>query len=188
MKARFLGSFGLALALILASCSSTQEPSANLTGVGPHATEASTRIVYAEDASPLGVPLAAFAEGWSRLAIEVAGLGELVEASSADGLVTYLAESPASGVSLDIVAREDVIQVAQLTAIDGVGDSDEPEVRAAIDGFLALIGAGFDGGGLDLVDGQPLFAEREVDASIPTMAVYLASNEDSILVGAIGTS
>lgn len=179
-------SVGLLVAMLaLAACGTAEDP--DLTAVGAHATAASARIVYPESAPPLGVVYETFAAGWADLAETVDGVTELRESSRDGDRITYVADTDASGVALDVVVVDATIEVAQLTLVDAVGDEDEPHLVAAVAGFLDLIGMTLDAATL-LPPDEPLFAEREFATTESTVALYLASNEDSILVGAIGAS
>ena len=186
--ARAAGVAGLLALLAITACGGAEDATGDLTAVGPHATAASTRIVYADDAPPLGIGYEAFRAGWDELARRVEGIAELREVSRADGEVSYVAETESSGIALDLVVEGGLIQVAQLALVDGVGDEDDPHVYAAIEGFLDLVGAGFDADRLGVGDLDPLFSEREMTAEGVGVTVYLASNEDSILVGAVGAT
>ncbi len=177
---------GLVTVIVLSACGGTDDADIDLTAVGPHATAASTRIVYADDASPLGVGYESFEAGWVAMARSIDGLGELRETGRTEEAVSFVADTASSGIALDLVVEGGVIQVAQLTLVDGVGDEDEPHVYAAIEGFLDLVEVDFGAERLGLTETEPLFLEREMTATGAGVTVYLASNEDSILVGAIG--
>ena len=149
----------LLIVVLLGACGGP-EPEPDLSAVGPHSTASSTRIVYDEKAPPLGISFASFESGWSDLAASVDGAVDLREGERNGDQITYVAETETSGIALDVVVESGEIQIAQLALVDAVGDEDDPQVLAAVIGFLSLIDAGFDADRFALTGEEPLFSER----------------------------
>ncbi len=184
----------LVVALLLAACGLVgddlgQEEN-ELTEVGPHATNSSARIVYPDVVTPLGRSYEETAASWSQLVANIEGVPTLVLTPEGEEGPTAVAESPLSGVAIDVIAPRGSITLAQLSVIDGAGDEDDAGNVAAVLAFLEALGldasAVIDGLGVDLDDLHGDDQDVEKIYQGVNASVFYAANEDTVLVGVFG--
>lgn len=180
------------VALALASCGVAEDLAGELTAIdpseGPYARATVVGINYPPGAPQVGRDIGAFASDWMSLTERVDKLAPLVE--DPEGTM-WVAESDVSGIALDVVVDRDVIVLAQLQMIDAAGDGDEAAAAEVLDQFLSFLGVGDSSAALEqlgVVAADPLFAERAEILEIGDVTIYLASNEDTVLVGVTGAS
>lgn len=162
----------------------------DLTAVGPHATNASARIVYPEEVPPLGIEYAEMARRWSVRVEQLEGVPELELVGGEPGSPSAVAEDPGSGVAVDVIASDGTVELAQLTVVDGAGDEDDAGNAAAVLAFLEAAGLDSDAViaalGVDLDDLHADDQDVEQSYQGPGATVFYAANEDTVLVGVFG--
>lgn len=161
-------------------------PEPNLSGVGPSASEAAVEIDYPEDSPPLALSYLELARRWNEL-IEDTELLPQLPTSATDGVVT--ASNDVSGVLLDVDTAGGQVNVAQLFIQKGSRDEDVAVARGAIDVFIQSVSG--EDGPLDATRaalglGENPFVVLEGDAVLSGVRLWLAANEDALLLGAIG--
>lgn len=180
-----------AFVLVLAACGGLEDLTAIDPSEGAYARSTVVGINYPANALPVGAPIGDLVAAWGIYA-EANDLPQLVETSRDGDVVTYVAESTTSGVALDVIATSDLITIAQLQVIDAAGEGDEQAAVDTLREFLAMMGvANADAvlESLTLVSTEALFLERAESTAVSgevTRTVYVASNEDTILLGVTG--
>ena len=161
-------------------------PEPNLTGLGPRATEAAVEINYPVDAPALPARYADLAATWNGL-VETDGRIGLLPTDPSEELV--VAESDLSGVLLDVARDRDDVSVAQLFIQKGSRDEDSAVVDLAILAFIqaaTLEDGPIDSTRMALGIGDNPFVINEGAAVLGGVQLWVASNEDSLLLGAVG--
>jgi len=180
------------VALLLAGCGVADDIAGELTAIdpseGPYARATVVGINYPAGAPQVGRDIVTFVSEWTSLTERVDDLAPLVEDSEG---AMWVAESDGSGIALDVVVDREIIVLAQLQIIDAAGDGDEVTAAEVIDEFLAFLGVDDSSAALEqlgVISVDPLFAERAEILEIGDVTIYLASNEDTVLVGVTGAS
>lgn len=178
----------LFLVVGLAACTPGGERDVDRSQIGAKATAGAVSITYPPETVALEIGPAALAAAWDGRFTDELGAARAVATNSRieAGAVT-------DPISLEAVVSSGSVMVAQLALVDGVGDDDQARSASAVRGFLELIlmdesadvSAAFIGLGFG-EDGS-LFALSEAEIEVGSVTFYRASNEDTILIGAVGS-
>lgn len=180
----------LALLLVigLAACTPGGERDVDRSQVGPKATAGAVSINYPPDSVSLAIEPEALVAAWDAGFTNELGAAQAVATNSRieAGAVT-------DPISLEAIVSADSVMVVQLALVDGPGDDDQPRSTSAVREFLmlllpdspadvdaAFVGLGFGEEGM-------LFALSENETRVGSVRFYRASNEDTILLGAVGS-
>ncbi len=168
------------LAVLLAACVAPPETGVDRTVKGPVATAAAVSIGYGPDTAPLGVGLEDLSSAWRIGAVEPFGVaGVRVVGGDAEAL------DPAGAVSLDVVVTDDEVVIAQLTIVNEAGDEDEAVAAELVLVYLEAVGASDVWAELGFGPDGGLYVETARSAT-SAVVVHRASNEDTVLLGAVG--
>ena len=160
----------------------------NESGVGPRADEATVTIIYPPDSVPLGGEIDEWVAAWEASPLdlpplEVVGVGD-------DGSEVWASEvRTALAVAVDLGVRDDVVEVAQLSAENAQGGEDDALiVDEVLPRFLGAAGAADLQAELGLDDPETLFTEEPREATVEGdgVVLYLAVNEFSLVLGVVG--
>ncbi|MDH5503823.1 MAG: hypothetical protein OEY98_07345 [Acidimicrobiia bacterium] len=172
----------------LAACTPGGERDVDRSPVGAKATAGAVSITYPPESVALEVGPAELAAAWDeRFTDELGAAPALATTSRIEaGAVT-------DPISLEAVVSSGSVMVAQLALVDGVGDDDQARSASAVRRFLELVlmdnaadvSAAFIG--LGFGEEGSLFALREAETEVRSVTFYRASNEDTILIGAVGS-
>lgn len=181
---RRIGLLGM-LAIAAVACVAPPENTVDRAVDGPVATSAAVSIGYPSDISPFGLEIADLEARWADLAVTPLGAPELVRVG--DGEV-----APGSSVALDVAVEGTGVLIAQLTVINEAGDDDEARAADLVAAFVeAITGSDLDTegilSGLGFGDGGALFGEAAVVSVSGEYRFLRASNEDTILLGVVGS-
>lgn len=165
------------LALVLVACVAPPETGVDRAVEGPVASAAAVSIGYGPDTAPLGVALDDLVTAWRSGAVDRFGVGE----------VRVVGEAPddAEAVSLDVVVEDDRVVIAQLTIVNEAGDEDEVTAAELVRVFLDAVGVSgaWEELGFGPAGGLYVEATRTYRSDV---VVHRASNEDTVLLGAVG--
>ena len=180
----------LALLLVigLAACTPGGERDVDRSPVGPKATAGAVSITYPPDSVALAIEPATLVAAWDERFANELGAAQAVATNSRieAGPVTDL-------ISLEAVVASGSVMVAQLALVDGAGDDDQARSASAVRGFLELVLMGNSADvsaafvGLGFGEEGSLFALSENETRVGSVTFYRASNEDTILIGAVGS-
>lgn len=178
----------LFLVVGLAACTPGGERDVDRSQIGAKATAGAVSITYPPETVALEIGPAALAAAWDGRFTDELGAARAVATNSRieAGAVT-------DPISLEAVVSSGSVMVAQLALVDGVGDDDQARSASAVRGFLELIlmdesadvSAAFIG--LGFGEEGSLFALSEAEIEVGSVTFYRASNEDTILIGAVGS-
>lgn len=179
---------GLAALLVVATACDVlfpEVPEPNLSGVGPSATEAAIEINYPLDSGPLPVSYLDLALAWN----EAVGEGAIPALPTTAPADVVTADSDQSGVLIEAATDNGQVNVAQLFIQKGSRDEDAAVVDRAINAFITSVSG--EDGPLDATRaalglGENPFVITEGEAVIGGVRLWLAANEDALLIGAIG--
>lgn len=163
----------------------------DLTAVGPHATAASVRIVYPETLPSLGLDSNDLIATWETAAASIENVPLLAPvADPLEGNPDLVAVDPSSGIALDVIAPDGVVDAAQLTIVDGAGDDDDEANVEALRAFLGAVGLDADVV-LEAVGSDPTQLhedDQDIEGTYrdDRSTVFYAANEDTVLVGVFG--
>ena len=180
------------LLLVLTACNGLEDLTAIDPSEGAYARPTVVGINYPVEALPVGTPIEDLVIAWDNFAGTTPDVPTLVESSRDGDVVMYVAESEYSGVALDVVATAGVVTIAQLQVIDAAGEGDEQAAADTLREFLSVMGVAEPAVVLDALEIAPtdgLFLERVGSTTVigdSTRTVYIASNEDTILLGVTG--
>lgn len=178
----------LLLVMALAACTPGGERDVDRSAVGPKATAGAVSINYPGDGVSLAIEPEALVAAWDERFTDEFGAAQAVGTRSRieAGAVT-------DPISLEAVVSDESVMVVQLALVDGAGDDDQALSTSAVREFLelllanspadvdaAFVGLGFGGDGA-------LFALSENETQVGSLRLYRASNEDTILLGAVGS-
>ena len=180
----------LALLLVvgLAACTPGGERDVDRSPVGPKATAGAVSITYPPDSVALEIEPATLVEGWDERFTDELGAAQAVATNS------RIEAGPVTDpISLEAVVSSGSVMVAQLALVDGTGDDDQARSTSAVRSFLELVLMGNSADvsaafvGLGFGEEGSLFALSEEQIQIGSVTFYRASNEDTILIGAVGS-
>jgi len=180
----------LLLVIALVACTPGGERDVERSEVGPTATAGAVSITYPPAADALQLTADQLIARWSQTLEEELGAPPAV---LSDGRIEAGAGN--APISLEAVVTADAVSVVQLALIDGSGDDDELRSSAAIMAFLGLIlPEGSNASDVDAAFGElgfgengTLFGLAENEYTVGGLTVYRASNEDTILLGAVAS-
>ena len=173
----------LLVTVLLAACVAPPETQVDRTVEGPVATAAAVSIGYPDDAASFGLGASVFESRWEQLAVVPLGAPAVTR-------VGEEAVASGSAVAVDVVVEDGEVLIAQLTVVNAAGDDDEGRAASLIEAFVAAVvdgdpfrtvsdlGFGPDGG---------LFIEQAITTVPGRLTFFRASNEDTILVGVVGS-
>lgn len=176
------------LVIGLAACTPGGERDVDRSQVGAKATAGAVSITYPPGSVALEVGPAALVAGWDERFADQLGAARAVATNSRieAGAVT-------DPISLEAVVSSGSVMVAQVALVDGVGDDDQARSASAVRHFLELVlmddAAGVSAAFIGLGFGEEgaLFALSEAETKVRSVTFYRASNEDTILIGAVGS-
>lgn len=180
----------LALFLVigLAACTPGGERDVDRSQLGPKATAGAVSILYPPESVALEIEPAALVAAWDERFTNELGTAQAVATNSRidAGTVT-------DPISLEAVVSSSSLMVVQLALVDGAGDDDQARSTSAVRSFLELVlmdnsadvSAAFVG--LGFGEEGSLFALSENETRVGSVTFYRASNEDTILIGAVGS-
>lgn len=172
----------------LVACTPGGERDVDRTPIGPKATAGAVSITYPPDTAPMTIKSEALVAGWNDAFVDDLGAAEAVATLS-----RIEAGSVTDPISLEAVVDSGAAVVVQLAVIDGAGDDDQARSTQAIKRFLELLfpnspadaEAAFVG--LGFGEEGTLFVLSEDEFQLSGISVYRASNEDTILLGAVAS-
>lgn len=180
------------LLLVLTACNGLEDLTAIDPSEGAYARPTVVGINYPADALPVGSLIEDFVNAWDSFAESTANVPVLAESSRDGDVVMYVAESAYSGVALDVVATAGVVTIVQLQVVDAAGEGDELAAADTLSQFLMVMGVDAPEellASLGVIPEDALFLERTgsvvVSGDAP-LTVFIASNEDTILLGITG--
>lgn len=172
----------------LVACTPGGERDVDRSAVGPKATAGAVSITYPPDTAPLTLNADDLVAGWNGAFAAELGTDTAVARAS-----RIEAGSVTDPISLEAIVDTGAVVVAQLAVVDGAGDDDQARSTEAIQRFLGLLfpssstdaDAAFVG--LGFGESGALFALSENAFQVGAVTIYRASNEDTILVGAVAS-
>ncbi len=180
----------LALLLVigLAACTPGGERDVDRSPVGAKATAGAVSITYPPDSVALAIEPVTLVAAWDERFTNELGAAPAVATNS------RIEAGPVTDpISLEAVVSSGSVMVAQLALVDGAGDDDQARSASAVRSFLELVlmdnsadvSAAFVG--LGFGEEGSLFALSENETRVGSVTLYRASNEDTILIGAVGS-
>lgn len=178
----------LLLVMVLAACTPGGERDVDRSSIGPTATAGAVSINYPSAGKPLPLTADQLISRWNQT-LE-AELGAPPAVLSDGRIEAGVGNAP---ISMEAVVTDGAVSVVQLALIDGTGNDDELRSSAAVLAFLGLVlPEGADAGEVDVAFGELGFGENgtlfDLAEEVYTsggLTVYRASNEDTILLGAV---
>lgn len=179
---------GAVLVVTVVACTPGGERDVDRSEDGATATAGAVSITYPSDFGPLAIDPASLVAGWNEAFVGSLGGPEAV--ATADRIVAGSGLDP---ISLEAVVDSDEVSVAQFALVNGANDDDQTRSADAVQKFLELMLRPIGGdtaaasAGLGFGESGVLFGLSENEYVIGSMTFYRASNEDTILIGVVGS-
>lgn len=172
------------VAMVLGACTPGGERDVDRSEVGATATAGAVSINYPDAPGFLDLEPSDLAQRWQERVSEPFDAPTVnVTAGRAD------AGSLNDPISLESIIDDGRLAVTQLAVVNGSGDDDEAVAVEIVEAFLGLLVEDVDSAltGLGFGADGVLFDLSEDAYEIAGISLYRASNEDTILIGAVST-